>query len=161
MTVRKIVSGGQTGVDRAALDCAIELGIPHGGWCPAGRKAEDGPIPEKYNLRETDSARYDVRTKRNVKDSDGTLIASHGPLTGGTLLTVRTAERLGRPVLIVDLQTDDSQRQLQSVLNWLESQQLKILNVAGPRESTCPGITKEAFEFLQSAFAASKRKSLP
>jgi hypothetical protein len=84
----KIISGGQTGVDRAALDAALALNIPCGGWCPKGRKAEDGPIPERYPLQETSSADYRVRTEKNVTDSDGTLILTRGPVTGGTAYTV-------------------------------------------------------------------------
>lgn len=85
--VRRIVSGGQTGVDRAALDVAMQLSIEHGGWCPRGRLAEDGTIPSRYDLRETRSAKYHVRTERNVVDSDATLILYRKSLTGGTLLT--------------------------------------------------------------------------
>ena len=87
----EIVSGGQTGVDRAALDVALSLQIPHGGWCPKGRRAEDGPIDSKYLLKETDEEKYEVRTEKNVIDSDGTLIFSKGLLTGGTLLTLEMA----------------------------------------------------------------------
>mgnify|MGYP003793290687 CR=1 FL=1 len=85
--IKKIVSGGQTGVDRAALDVAMQLGIPVGGWCPRGRRAEDGRIPDSYPLREASSVNYAKRTELNVRDSDGTLILSGGPLTGGTALT--------------------------------------------------------------------------
>lgn len=89
----KIISGGQTGVDRAALDAALQLGIPCGGWCPKGRKAKDGPIPDRYPLKETESGSYPVRTEMNVRDSDGTLILTWGRPTGGTALTVRLARR--------------------------------------------------------------------
>src|SRR5437868_5122145 len=101
--VRKIVSGGQTGVDRAALDVAIALRIPHGGWCPAGRRAEDGAIPKRYRMRETASREYRVRTTRNVEDADATLILCEGPPVGGTALTTRVAAERRKPVLIVDL----------------------------------------------------------
>ncbi|MCD6446738.1 MAG: putative molybdenum carrier protein, partial [Candidatus Marinimicrobia bacterium] len=83
----KIISGGQTGADRAGLDAAMELNIPVGGWCPKGRKSEDGPIDNKYPLQETTSGDYRVRTERNVKESDGTLIFTLGKPTGGTALT--------------------------------------------------------------------------
>src|SRR5213080_1459301 len=100
--ISKIVSGGQTGVDRAALDVALELGIPCGGWCPIGRRAEDGVIPDRYPLRQAPSANYADRTALNVRDSDGTLILARGPLRGGTALTKTFAERYGRPYLVVD-----------------------------------------------------------
>ena len=99
----KIISGGQTGADRAALDWAIEHGLTHGGWCPAGRKAEDGPLDAKYQLAETESAKYRVRTTRNVRDSDATLIVNVGDLDGGTLETLRIAERLGKPVRTIQV----------------------------------------------------------
>ena len=100
----KIISGGQTGVDRAALDVAVELEIPHGGWCPKGRLAEDGRIPDSYKLRETTSREYAVRTEQNVLDSDGTLILYRESISGGTELTLRLAEKhrrkgLGRQLL--------------------------------------------------------------
>ncbi len=98
----KIISGGQTGVDRGALDAALELSFPCGGWCPAGRKAEDGAIPDRYPLEELPSADYVKRTRQNVTDSDGTIVISFGELTGGTLKTVRFCERLKKPVLVVD-----------------------------------------------------------
>src|SRR5690606_30676655 len=98
----RVVSGGQTGVDRAALDAALRLGLPCGGWCPAGRWAEDGPIPERYPLRETESADPAERTARNVRDSDATLILSPRPLRGGTAGTREVAERLGRPFHVAD-----------------------------------------------------------
>lgn len=98
-----IVSGGQTGVDRAALDVALELGFLCDGWCPRGRKAEDGPIACRYPLRETPSARLSQRTEWNVRDSDGTLILTKGRPRGGTALTIQLATRLTRPHLVLDL----------------------------------------------------------
>ncbi len=103
---RRIISGGQTGVDRAALDAALSLGIEHGGWCPRGRRAEDGRIASRYRLRETQSSRYHVRTRANVLDADGTLILTRGPLTGGTGLTQRVAFEQARPCLVVDLDAE-------------------------------------------------------
>src|SRR5215471_7567840 len=100
----RIVSGGQTGVDRAALDAALELGVPCGGWCPRGRAAEDGPIDDRYPLHETPSRDVEQRTEWNVRDSDGTLILNRGPeLTGGTLLTQRVAQRDRKPWMVIDL----------------------------------------------------------
>jgi hypothetical protein len=125
-------------VDRAALDVAIALGIPHGGWCPRGRVAEDGRIPLGYRLRETESSEYPVRTERNVIDSSGTLIVCRGPLLGGTALTRRFATQHGRPLLVVDLAQADANRP--DLATWLIQERIRVLNVAGPRESSSPGI---------------------
>lgn len=144
--VQKIVSGGQTGVDRGALDAAIAVGIEHGGWCPLGRVAEDGVIPADYRLREAESADYPVRTERNIADSDGTLILFHSRLFGGTDLTRRLAVKLGKPYLLVNIaETPDPS----SVAPWLQENQIRVLNVAGPRESNCPGICQMAFAFVR------------
>ena len=142
----KIISGGQTGVDRGALDAAIALDIPHGGWCPHGRLAEDGRIPDRYLLRETDSSEYFIRTERNVLDSDATLILCRGQISGGTELTLRLAERHRRTVLVVDLESSPDPI---DVCRWLEEHHVKVLNVAGPRESQSPGIGAAAEEFLR------------
>lgn len=144
----RIVSGGQTGVDRGALDVAIELGIAHGGWCPRGRLAEDGPLPSRYQLTETASPRYAVRTRQNVLDSAGTLILVRGPLLGGTALTYRLAHRFLKPCLVVDLDTAPDP---ECVRRWLTAHRVEVLNVAGPRESTCPGIARQAAQFLRRA----------
>ena len=146
-----VVSGGQTGVDRAALDAAITCGLSHGGWCPSGRVAEDGPIPRRYQLRETRSAKYHIRTRKNVVDSDATLILCRGPLSGGTELTARLAEHHGRPVLVVDLAGECD---VDVVRRWLAAQRVGILNVAGPRESTHAGIGQQAYGFLCRWLAA-------
>jgi len=106
--IKKIVSGAQTGVDRAGLDAAMKLGVATGGWCPAGRLAEDGTIPEKYALTETESADYKVRTEWNVRDSDATLILNLGPLEGGTALTTELAKQHKKPCLIVRLDATPS-----------------------------------------------------
>ncbi|MCO6454442.1 MAG: putative molybdenum carrier protein [Pirellulaceae bacterium] len=143
--VERLVSGGQTGVDRAALDVALRLGLDHGGWCPRGRLAEDGSIPAHYRLRETRSRQYRVRTERNVMDSDGTLILYRGTLKGGTLLTRRLAGQYGKPCLVVDLGRAAS---ADDVVAWLVEARIRTLNVAGPRESTSPGIFAAAEAFL-------------
>lgn len=145
--LEKIVSGGQTGVDRAALDVAIYLEIPHGGWCPLGRRAEDGTIPETYLLRETTHRDYSVRTERNIIDSDGTLILFRYRTTGGTDLTRKLALKHRRPLICIDLenQSDDV---LERVCLWIEEHQIDVLNIAGPRESSCQGIGKQAERFL-------------
>lgn len=152
----QIVSGGQTGVDRAALDVALELGIPCGGWCPKGRRAEDGLIPDVYPLRESPTANYAERTALNVKDSDGTLILSRGPLRGGTALTKTFAERYRRPFLVVDLRDDTSQL----IHEWLSAHSIRVLNVAGPRESSQPGITRQAATFLRALLNKTSPKRL-
>lgn len=134
-----IISGGQTGVDRAALDAALQVGLPVDGWCPRGRLAEDGPLPVHYPLRETPSANYAQRTEWNVRDSDGTLILSYGRLLGGTALTLRLADQLGRPSLKINL-AEPAQRQgaAQRIVSWIEEHSLSRLNIAGPRGSTDP-----------------------
>ena len=146
MRIEKIISGGQTGVDRAALDVALELGIPCGGWCPKGRRAEDGRIPDRYPLQEASSPEYPVRTRLNVEDSDGTLILSRGSPRGGTALTIKLARRLKKPYLLVDLSREkDPERPWQ----WLRENQIRVLNVAGPREGEAPGIHGRVSIFLR------------
>jgi hypothetical protein len=143
----KLVSGGQTGVDRAALDVALELGLPCGGWCPKGRRAEDGPLPEHYPLRETASADYPTRTALNVRDSDGTLILTCGESDRGTALTARLAERYRKPYLALDLTRRPDP---QEVRTWAAAHGVRVLNVAGPRESSQKGIYEEAKAFLRA-----------
>ena len=142
-----VVSGGQAGVDRAALDAALELGVPCGGWCPKGRKAEDGVIPAHYPLQETPSDEYEQRTEWNVREADGTLILAIGPLTGGTALTASIARRLQKPLLVVNLATEPD---LPSIRAWLSRQRIHALNVAGPRESAQPGISQRARVVLEA-----------
>ena len=144
--LERIVSGGQTGVDRAALDVALECDIPCGGWCPKGRLAEDGPISDRYPLVETPKTDYSQRTKRNVRDSDGTLIVSIDELTGGTLLTKTIAQKQNKHFLVVNPQEPGN---IDSIVRWLEENEIKILNVAGPRESGYPTITQKATKFLR------------
>jgi len=147
----RVVSGGQTGVDRAALDVAIELGMAHGGWCPKGRLAEDGPIPGQYRLSETDSPDYAVRTEQNVLDSDATLILCRGRPGGGTDLTQRLADRHGKPHLVVDL---EGSPEPDAAGRWLQTWRPAVLNVAGPRESQSLGIAAQAADFLRRLFRA-------
>jgi len=146
----KIVSGGQSGVDRGALDAAIALGIEHGGWCPRGRRAEDGRIARRYNLRETGSPDYPVRTEQNVLESDATLILCRGQPSGGTELTLRLAQQHGRSCMVVDL---DDPPVAEEVFRWVDSREVQVLNVAGPRESQSPGIGVAAREFIFRVFA--------
>ena len=145
--IDRIVSGGQTGVDRAALDVALRLGVPCGGWCPRGRLAEDGRLSPIYPLRETDSPDYAVRTEWNVRDSDGTLILSRGPLSGGTALTLAYAKKLGRTWLVVDLDTAPT---VAPVNAWLRDHAIQTLNIAGPRESMSPGFSQLTTIFVES-----------
>lgn len=146
----RIVSGGQTGVDRAALDVALELGMPCGGWCPRGRLAEDGRIPMCYPLRETPSADYRTRTEWNVRESDATLVLIWGPPSGGTQLTINLAQWLDKPLLVVDLAEDPSPELVRA---WLEEGGFEVVNVAGPRESLSPGICRLAHAFLRAVLA--------
>ncbi len=147
--VLKVVSGGQTGVDRAGLDAARTAGLPCGGWCPRGRLAEDGPIDPGYPLAETPSADYAQRTEWNVRDSDGTLVVARGRPTGGTALTMTFARRHGKPLLVVDLSHG---RSPEEVARWIQARAIATLNVAGPRESQRPGIGGEAQAFLEALF---------
>ncbi len=145
-----LVSGGQIGVDRAALDAALELGIPCGGWCPKGRKAEDGTIPDRYPVRETPTADYRQRTAWNVRDSDGTLILVWGEPTGGTLLTVDVCHSTGKPYLMIDLADERSVVEaVQAARKWIATTLVAgVLNVAGPRASEHPVIYERAKSFL-------------
>ena len=138
--LKKIISGGQTGADRAALDFAIAQGYTHGGWAPRGRQAEDGPIPLKYQLNPLATGGYRHRTRRNVADSDGTLILNLGDLAGGSLLTQAFARRLGKPLLVVPLDDGVTRETAARVLAWLREHKIQTLNVAGPRETQRPGI---------------------
>ncbi len=147
--IATIVSGGQTGVDRAALEAARDLGLACGGWCPRGRRAEDGAIDARYPLRETPSEDYAQRTEWNVRDSDGTLVITRGRPAGGTALTVAVARRLRKPLLVVDLEDPGPAR---SVRDWADRLGIGTLNVAGPRESQQPGIEAEARQLLLAAF---------
>ncbi|MCM2370182.1 putative molybdenum carrier protein [Aporhodopirellula aestuarii] len=142
----KIVSGGQTGVDRGALDAAIMLGIAHGGWCPAGRLAEDGRVPSKYQLDELESRYYPDRTEQNVIDSDATLLLYRGKITGGTKLTLRICRKANKPSLSVSVV--DGDECAEEIAAWLAEIRPTVLNVAGPRESNAKGIQVETRELL-------------
>ncbi len=153
--IKEIVSGGQTGVDRAALDISIELEITHGGWCPDERRAEDGMIPRKYNLQEAPkpsleesldpAASYKKRTELNVRDSDGTLIIVKGTPIGGTLYTIEMAEKHKKPYFIFNLA---DKLEITAIANWLIKNKIHKLNVAGPRASQIPGIYDFAYHTL-------------
>ncbi|MEX0819734.1 MAG: putative molybdenum carrier protein [Pirellulaceae bacterium] len=144
-SVRRIISGGQTGVDRGALDAAIFLGIAHGGWCPRGRLAEDGRIPSRYRLSETDSDKYPVRTEQNVIDSDATMVLYVGAMQGGTSLTFRLAKAHDKPCLATDLAGPVDYALTR---HWIAEQGIEVINIAGPRESSSPGVADAARSFL-------------
>ena len=149
--IEKIVSGGQTGADRAALDWAIESGIPHGGWCPKGRLAEDGPIPARYNLTESSSSSYVKRTEMNVQDSDGTAVFSIAPvLTGGSKRTVELAKKHGRPVIQISSKTEKA---AETLLQFITANGIRALNVAGPRASK----ESEIGSFVRNVLGAALR----
>jgi hypothetical protein len=145
------MAGGQTGVDRAALDEALASGLPVSGWCPRGRIAEDGEIPSIYPLKETETAEYDERTLKNIMESDGTLIFTRGALLGGTVFTYQIALYENKPCLVVDLTT--GQENPTHVIKWLADHKVRRLNVAGPRESLQPGIYQDTRAFLNDVFA--------
>ena len=153
--LKKIISGGQTGADRAALDWAIAHGIAHGGWCPRERRAEDGAIDARYRLQETESPHYRQRTGYNVEDSDGTLVLNLGPLTGGTLETIRFAERLGKPCLLLALDAGATPADAQKLSAWLGEKRISTLNIAGPREGKRPGMYAATYRFLDTLAAGS------
>lgn len=154
----KIISGGQTGADRAALDVAIELGIEYSGSIPKGKLAEDGIIDlEKYpNLQELKQGNYLARTRKNVVDSDATLAITDEKLTGGTKKTIEIAEVCSKPYLYINLKTVTNEEAVREILEWLNKLKPNILNVAGPRESCSPGIYVKVYEVLLTVFQVYK-----
>lgn len=148
-----IFSGGQTGADRAALDWAIHKSIAHGGWCPKGRLATDGPLPFHYQLRETESPGYRQRTKLNVIDSDATVIFNMGELDGGTLQTVLFAQTLKKPYCLFQLDQVTLAEVASELFEWLARSKFVTLNVAGPREEKRPGIYASVFSVLNLCMA--------
>lgn len=155
--VQQVVSGGQTGVDRAGLDAALACGFPVGGWCPAGRRSEAGPIPQEYPLQETESAAYQIRTEWNVRDSDGTLIIVRSKVTGGTSLTRKLAMNHGKPIFVqklknrhVDLMKNEAawNAAIAEIRTWLTDNNIRILNIAGPRASSEEALYEDARRFL-------------
>ena len=153
--LRKIISGGQTGADRAGLDFAIEAGLEHGGFVPRGRRAEDGRIPEHYNLTELSSISYAVRTKRNVREGDGTVVFSLDPvLTGGSALTFEYATKVKKPRIHIhksatDYSDEALNREVSRLKDFIESNRMAVLNVAGPREANQPGVYAFTLKMLR------------
>ncbi len=134
----KIISGGQTGIDRAALDATLSLGVACGGWCPEGRLSETGPIPEKYPLRELPGAGYLERTMQNVRDSDGTVIFHSAQLQGGTKATADFCRQVGKPLLLLDDDCRSWDQAAERLAEFVSAHAIEILNVAGPRASQWP-----------------------
>ncbi len=151
----KIISGGQTGADQAALDYAIQMNIPHGGWIPKGRLTEDGPLPKKYDLQEMPTKSYPKRTEKNIIESDGTLIISHGTLTGGSELTRKLANKHNKPFLHIDMDSMEILPAVHRFQTWLTDNGIKVLNVAGSRASEDPRIYLMTTKILELSLAPS------
>lgn len=149
----KIISGGQTGVDRAALLFALENNMPCGGWCPKGRLAEDGPIDPYFPLKESKSSKYIVRTKLNVDEAEGTLILYTNKLGKGSKYTAKYAALRLKHLLMINITEPD---QMEKVRGWLARYQIETLNIAGPRESSNPGICEQTLQFLKELFPVKK-----
>jgi hypothetical protein len=153
----KIISGGQTGADRAALDVALKLKIPCGGWCPADRRAEDGVIANRYLLTPLPGAGYRQRTRKNVQESDGTVIAAFGKLTGGSKATAADCTRFGKPCLVIDAGTTTPAQAAILLAVFLLRHRIHILNVAGPRASRQPGIYAFVSDVLIHLLSSAKK----
>jgi len=146
----KIISGGQTGVDRAALDLALKHGVDCGGWCPAGRLDEFGRIPDQYPVQELDAGGFSERTLQNVKDSDGTVIIYTGKLGGGTEQTVRFCQKLRRPYQLIDAAKISAEDAAKLIADFVPDHEIDLLNVAGPRQSEWP----EGYDYASRALEA-------
>lgn len=148
--LKKIISGGQTGADQAALDVAIEVGIPYGGWIPKGRKTEDGRLPDSYSMQETDAIDYAQRTELNILDSDGTIVFSRGEPAGGSAITQQLAKKHNRPCLHIDLKELSEYKAVEILKTWLEVRKINVLNIAGSRASEDPEIYDNVMNILES-----------
>jgi hypothetical protein len=153
--IKKIISGGQTGADRAALDFALKFGIPHGGWVPKGRKAEDGPIPQRCRLQEMPTDSYPARTEQNLIDSDGTLLFYREKITGGTAYTRKMARKHKKHFFFIDLTIPTSFDAASLILSWICKYKIEVLNVAGPRASKDPNIFSEVMRILEMMYRMS------
>ena len=157
--LERIVSGGQTGADQAALDVAIELAIPHGGWVPKGRRTERGPLPEKYRMKEMPTDSYPKRTEQNVIDSDGTLIISHGGLKEGSDYTRMMAAKHGKPWIHIDADKHSVEVAVQMIRTWISGNDIEVLNVAGPPASKDTQIYTETKRILKAVILSSYEDS--
>jgi hypothetical protein len=156
MRTLTIISGGQTGVDRAALDAALDAGTPCGGWCPGGRMAEDGPLDARYPLTEIPGGGYIERTRANVADSDGTVILHGGTLEGGTLQTRLFCSELGKPCLVIDREHTDVAGAAAAIAEFVSGHGIRRLNVAGPRASKQPRIYDWAYAVITQLLAGNR-----
>ncbi|MEA3415952.1 MAG: putative molybdenum carrier protein [Thermodesulfobacteriota bacterium] len=147
--IKKIISGGQTGADQAALDAAIKYNFPYGGWIPKGRKTEDGILPDKYKLKEMPADSYEKRTEQNVIDSDGTVIISHGKLTGGSKLTQELAEKYDRACFHADMNETSAFIAVSKINSWIIENEIEVLNIAGPRASNDPEIYEDTRRIIE------------
>ena len=157
--ITKIISGGQTGADQAALDAAIKLGVPHGGWIPKGRLTEDGTLPDKYQLIEMPTKDYPARTEKNILESDGTLILSHSKLTGGSKLTEKLCKQLKKPCLHIDHTDKVFSEIVSNIHSWALGNSIETLNVAGPRASKDPLIYEHTFYIVEAVLLLSMVKA--
>lgn len=154
MMLKKVISGGQTGVDRAGLESAKKAGFIIGGYCLKGRRSDDGTIPDQYPLEELESSQYNDRTEKNVTESDGTLILNRGELSKGTKRTHDYTVEHGKPCLIVQLEEPIDPNH---VARWIRGQEIMALNITGPSESNFPeGIYNGALEYLDKIFTKLK-----
>jgi hypothetical protein len=159
--LRKIISGGQTGADRAALDAAIKLDLTHGGWVPKGRRAEDGTIPRRYRLTEMPTESYPRRTEKNIREADGTLILTHGRPTGGSKLTLDTAVRTHRIYLHIDLLRTPAFQAVRIISDWIAENDIEVLNVAGPSASKDPAIYDKTLQILTGVYWLDQSRMAP
>jgi hypothetical protein len=150
--IEKIISGGQTGASRAALDAAMKLGIAHGGWVLNGKMTEDGPLPEKYNLKEMPDQNHSEKTKKNIKEACGTLILSHGKYSEQFDFIKKISERLSKPVLDVDLHTTIAFNAATLINDWIVDNDIRVLNVTGPRDEQDPKIYRATLDIIQAVF---------
>jgi hypothetical protein len=151
IVIKKIISGGQIGADQSALDVAIKYGIPHGGWIQKGRKTQSGILPPKYHLKEMSTASFKGRIEHNVIDSHGSVIITHGTLTGGADYCRKMAQKHGRPCLHIDLNTLSEFTAASRLNAWIKENEIKILNVNGSRASEDSSIYKDTMDIIESA----------